>query len=70
MFSYARDLKKYRPLLRVQAFVDTPAATPLLQKRKAAVIRHWFQLILWFVRLRRASKGATPYELLEIETIF
>jgi len=31
------------------------------------VIRDWFELVLWYVRLRKASKGATPYKLLEVE---
>ncbi len=28
MFSYSKDLKRFRPPLRIQAFVDNPAYTP------------------------------------------
>jgi Vacuolar sorting-associated protein 13, N-terminal len=67
MFSYTRDLKRYRPPIRIQAFVDSPAYTPAHKKKKQALIRDWFKLVLWYVRLRRAAKGATPFKLLEIE---
>jgi len=63
MFSYAKDLKRFRPLIRIQTFVDKGGPP----KKKKAVIRDWFKLVLWYVRLRRAAKGSTPYQLLEIE---
>lgn len=67
MFSYVRELKRFRPPLRIQAFVDNPPYTPAHKKKRSQLIRDWFQLVLWYVRLRRASKGATPYKLLELE---
>ena len=67
MFSYCKDIKRYRPPLRIQTFVDSPAYTPQHKRKKSQLIRDWFQLVLWYVRLRKASKGATPYKLLEIE---
>lgn len=67
MFSYARELKRFRPPLRIQAFVDSPPYTPAHKKKRSQLIRDWFQLVLWYVRLRRASKGATPFKLLELE---
>ncbi len=67
MFSYARELKRFRPFLRIQTFVDSPPYTPAHKKKRSQLIRDWFQLVLWYVRLRRASKGGTPYKLLELE---
>ncbi len=67
MFSYAKELKRFRPPLRIQAFVDNPPYTPAHKKKRSQLIRDWFQLVLWYVRLRRASKGATPFKLLELE---
>ena len=32
-------------------------------------IRGWFQMVLWYVRLRKSSKGPTPFSLLEIEQL-
>lgn len=67
MFSYSRDLKRFRPPVRIQTFIDQGGYTPLYKKKRQQVIRDWFELVLWYVRLRRASKGATPYKLLEVE---
>lgn len=67
MFSYCSDLKRYRPPLRIQYFVDNPAYTPAHKKKRSQLIRDWFRLVLWYVRLRRAARGATPFKLLEIE---
>lgn len=67
MFSYAKDLKKYRPLIRVQTFVEQQAYTPQQKKKRAAVIKDWWQLILWYIRLRKIAKGSIPYKLLEVE---
>jgi hypothetical protein len=35
MFSYARDLKRFRPSVRIQTFVESPAYTPLHRKKKS-----------------------------------
>ena len=67
MFSYAKDLKKYRPLIRVQTFVEQQAYTPQQKRKRAAVVRDWWQLVLWYIRLRKISKGVMPYKLLEVE---
>jgi hypothetical protein len=31
------------------------------------VIRDWFKLIIWYVRIRKAARGITPIKLLNIE---
>lgn len=67
MFSYAKDLKRFRPLFRVQQFIDNPDASHRYARRKILIIRDWMQLVLWYVRLKRASKGATPFKLLEVQ---
>ena len=67
MFSYCKDLKRYRPPLRIQTFIDNPAYTPAHKKKRSQLIRDWFKLVLWYVRLRKAARGQTPYKLLEIE---
>lgn len=35
-----------------------------MAQKKRAVIKDWFRLALWYVRLRRASKGRICPELL------
>lgn len=42
MFSYSKDLLRYKPPIRIQAFVDSPAYTPAHKKKKSALIRDWF----------------------------
>lgn len=42
MFSYAKDLKRYRPLIKIQTFIEQQAFTPMHKKKKAFVIRQWF----------------------------
>jgi hypothetical protein len=70
MFSYCRDLKKFRPLLRIQSFIDRKQLNPMQKKRKSKVIRDWFQLVLWYIRLKNAARGETPFKLLEIEAAY
>ena len=53
MFSYAKDLKRFRPIFRIETFLDGP----MQSKKKLAVIKDWFRLVLWYVRLRKAAKG-------------
>lgn len=36
-------------------------------RKKKLVIKDWFKLVLWYVRLRRAARGQTPFILLDIE---
>jgi hypothetical protein len=36
-------------------------------KKRVAIIKDWFKLILWYVRLRKVAKGYTPFSLLEVE---
>jgi hypothetical protein len=67
MFSYGVDLKRFRPLYRVQQFIENPDASHRFARRKVLIIRDWMQLVLWYVRLKRASRGATPFKLLEVE---
>lgn len=31
------------------------------------MVRDWFRLILWYVRLRKAARGVTPIKLLKVE---
>mmetsp|Transcript_8327 Transcript_8327/g.13926 ORF Transcript_8327/g.13926 Transcript_8327/m.13926 type:complete len:201 (-) Transcript_8327:2702-3304(-) len=61
-FSYSPDLKRFRPQIRIQAFLDLRARyngtlPPNLEAKRQAVVRDWFRLVLWFVRLRKAAKG-------------
>ena len=39
-----------------------------LEEKRKAVVRDWFKLIIWYVRLRRCARGQfTPTKLLEVE---
>lgn len=31
------------------------------------MIKDWFRLVLWFIRLRKAAAGQTPESLIEVE---
>lgn len=56
MFSYAKDLKRFRPYFKIEHFLEKKLN--MQQKRvKPMVIRDWFRLVLWYVRLRKAAKG-------------
>lgn len=65
------DLQRYRPLIRMQTFIDMRNKTKKLsndiESKRKAVVRDWWRLVLWFVRLRRAAKGQTPESLLLVE---
>ena len=65
MFSYVKDIKRFRPLLKIQTFIQGGDGfldnQPLLMKKKKLVIRDWFKLALWYVRLRKTAKGQTPF---------
>lgn len=40
---------------------------PDIEIKRQAVIRDWFRLILWFIRLRRAASNKTPEKLVQVE---
>jgi len=69
MQGYIKELKRYRPTIRIQTMIDAvrkyPNKTEFVTKKKA-VIKDWFKIVLWYVRLRRASKGKYCSQLLEI----
>ena len=75
--SYLHDIKRYRPMLRIQTFIDmrdelkrkNPNAElpPDVEEKRQAVVKDWFRLVLWYVRLRQAAKGETPSSLLNVE---
>jgi hypothetical protein len=55
----------------MQTFIDMRNKTKKLsndiESKRKAVVRDWWRLVLWFVRLRRAAKGQTPESLLLVE---
>lgn len=57
--SYLNDLARYRPQIRIQAFIDyrrkNKTLPPDVEAKRKAVIKDWFRLILWFIRLRKAA---------------
>ena len=73
-FSYLSDLQRYRPLIKVQAFIDYRKQIhggrdggqlpPDVEAKRKAVIRDWFRLVLWYIRLRKAARGQTPESLI------
>ncbi len=42
MFSYAKDLKRFRPPVRIQAFIDQGGYTPAYKRKRQQLIRDWF----------------------------
>jgi hypothetical protein len=38
-----------------------------LVAKKKLVIRDWFRLVMWYIRLRKASKGQIGSQLLEVQ---
>ena len=60
MQGYNKELKRYRPFIKIQTMIDAEKRQPSrsdIALKKKAVIRDWFKLVLWYVRLRKASKG-------------
>ena len=60
-YSYYKTLNRFKPIMRVQVFIDMRnkqrgVLSPDQEKKRKAVIRDWYRLILWYVRIRRASK--------------
>ena len=72
-FSYVQDLKKFRPKMRVQAFIEYRESqggtlSAAQERKRKTVIRDWWKMVLWYVRLRRAAKtGVIHEDLLKIE---
>ena len=72
-FSYVQDLKKYRPTIRIQAFIEMRQSqggqlSAAQERKRKAVCRDWWRMVLWYVRLRRAAKHHVYHpELLKAE---
>ena len=70
-YSYLYDLQRFRPQIKVQAFIDYRKRYGKLpadvEAKRKAVIRDWFKLVLWYIRLRNCAKGSTPHSLLLVE---
>jgi hypothetical protein len=75
MRSYSEDLRKFRPLLRpiVPEIEKTRSVqgprgaqkvnydTPIAKKKRRLICRDWLQMSLWYIRLKKASTGQTPF---------
>ena len=66
-FSYVEDLKKFRPKMRIQAFIEYREhqggkLTAEQERKRKAVVRDWWRMVLWYVRLRRAAKTGKIHE--------
>lgn len=59
--------------MRVQAFIEYRESqggtlTAVQERKRKAVCRDWWRMVLWYVRLRRAAKtGVIHEDLLKIE---
>ena len=38
-----------------------------IDDKRKAVIRDWWRLVVWFIRLRKAARGVIPKPLLDVE---
>ena len=60
--SYRKDLQRFRPLIRIQTFINYRKQQKNgklpndIEAKRKAVVKDWFRLIIWYVRLRRAAK--------------
>ena len=64
--SYLKDLARYRPFIRIQTIIDfmrSPDFDKLsksdkrkIEEKRKAVIRDWFRLVLWYIRLRKDAR--------------
>ena len=65
--SYIKDLRRFRPHIRIQTFIDYrrkqpgQKLKPEIEKKRKAVIRDWVRLVLWYVRLRKAAKSCQTH---------
>ena len=70
-YTYLYDLQRFRPQIKVQAFIDYRKKHGKLPKdvdiKRKAVIRDWFKLVLWYIRLKKTAHGSTPHSILQIE---
>jgi len=72
MYSYYKTLNRFKPLMRIQVFIDMRnkqrgVLSPDQEKKRKAVVKDWFRLIIWFIRIRKASKtGQMHSSLLDI----
>jgi hypothetical protein len=60
MQSYVKDLRRYRPPIRIKTMLSAVKRAPgdeVLKAKKTGLLKAWFRYSLWYVRLRRASKG-------------
>ena len=71
--SYRKDLQRFRPLMKIQTFIDyrkqqRGGKLPReIEEKRKAVVKDWFKMIIWYVRIRKAARGVTPIKLLNIE---
>jgi hypothetical protein len=62
--------------MRIQVFIDMRnkqrgVLSPDQEKKRKAVVKDWFRLIIWFIRIRKASKtGQMHSSLLDIASRF
>lgn len=69
MQGYIKELRRYRPTIRIQTMIDACKKYPKrldLAEKKKVIVKDWFKLVLWYVRLRRASKGQYCSQLLDV----
>lgn len=76
MRTYLKDLKRFRPLIHpVVVEIEKQKSSSrgkdyesqLALKKRRLIIRDWWQMALWYVRLKKAAKGQTPFKLLDIQ---
>jgi len=50
-----KDLKRYRPTIKIKTMIEAVQKfknKPDLIAKKSSVVKGWWQLALWYVRLR------------------
>lgn len=67
MNSYIDVLRRYRPTIRIETMLRACERNPGLAQKKKAVVKHWWRMVLWYVRLRKASQGVYHPELLRVQ---
>ena len=58
--------------MKIQPFIDmrkrTGSLAPGVEEKRKAVVRDWWKMVLWYVRLRKASKKKVYHpDLLNVE---
>ena len=61
MFQYNSQMKKFRPRIRIQAFIDARERqggklTPEQDRKRKVIIRDTFRMVIWYVRLRKLAE--------------